>query len=390
MTRKFVVFLLAMMMSFSGIVSADATESSNEQMKRILAQYRAETLGNRQVTTPKAISMAKVKVAPPVQPAVETTQVVQMGNDEQDVQIPANIFVAPPKVPETVALQSKPAFLSEYWLKKHTFLELSAYAGYYQGLNSDGVKGAWWMAEGIGWYSPRDNPRNYGLGLIYKGDYGQNKAGYNWGSHALGPVLSYYQGLDETQDLNLKFRPMYRWNKGSKPNGYMLGGYAEYGKTFDDYRLSVVADGQYFKHDSFLSTGLYLEKWINPNLKVKAGLGLNVNFQEYETILGLGPSLSVKLYNRFVLGVSANIFKGGTTLGAYAGYEMNTDLKLAYEALQEAGVKPENDGRISAPIGEVKLTQDDAGSFATLPGGNEMKSTGKTVEQLLAEKEMNK
>jgi len=271
-----------------------------------------------------------------------------------------------------VAAKDSPASKSKW----DSFHEVSAYAGAYKSLGADS-KGLWIMGEWVSWHTDRMSSSNYGIGLTAKADRGWGENGSRWGSFAVGPNLDYWTELAPNQYFLAKARPLYRWNENGgykSSNGFMPGAYLEYSNAFARNDTFIAAlEGQYFRNDSFLGLNLMIEHRVNKDVKIKYGMsgsiqggGLN------ENVLGFGPTLSVKLYNRFVFGTSLNFIKGGPTLGLFAGYEINTDLIALDAMIREKSVKQESQGVTTAmpmPSDDVKV-RESGENFITLPGAN--------------------
>jgi hypothetical protein len=262
--------------------------------------------------------------------------------------------------------------------KWDSFHEVSAYGGGYKALD-DGSKGFWGMAEWIRWQTKRTDSANYGLGVTMKGDYGWGKNDSHWGSLSVGPNLDYWTELTDNQYLLAKFRPLYRFNESSpgKSNGFMPGGYLEYSNAFAGNDTFIAAlDGQYFKNDSYLGLNLLIEHRFNRVVKMKAGMGLTLQSLSSETLLGIGPNLSFRFYDRFVIGASANFMKGGPILGLYAGYELNTDLRELDAVIREKSVQQKVSGvTAEMPTGDEEIMLTKSGeNFTTLHGANEIRS----------------
>ena len=221
--------------------------------------------------------------------------------------------------------------------EKPGFNELSVYAGGW--INPHGSSGIWGMGEFLRWQRT-DGPVNYGLGIVSQADYGWGKNDTHWGYVSVGPVLSLYTELGLNDSFQVKLRPQYRFNEHPKADGWMPGAYLEYDHVLGrNDKLFLTADGHYFKNDSWLGLNAYWEHRFNRVVKTKVGFGVNWNFFQDTTPFGFGPSLSVKFYDRFVLGWSANFIDGGPLFGLYAGYELNTDLMEIDAAVRERSVE---------------------------------------------------
>jgi hypothetical protein len=219
---------------------------------------------------------------------------------------------------------------------KPGFNEVSAYAGGW--INPHGVKGVWAMGEFLRW-NRTDGPTNYGFGIVSQLDYGKGKNKSHWGYASVGPVLSLYTELGMADSFQVKLRPQYRFNEHPKADGWMPGAYLEYDHILGrNDKMFLTADGHYFKNDSFLGLNAYWEHRFNRTVKAKAGFGVNWNFSGGGTVFGFGPSLSVKLYDRFTIGWSANFFDGGPLYGLYVGYELNTDIMAMDASIRENSV----------------------------------------------------
>lgn len=220
---------------------------------------------------------------------------------------------------------------------KPGFNELSVYAGGW--INPHGSSGVWGMGEFLRWQRT-DGPVNYGFGIVSQLDYGWGKNNSHWGYASVGPALSLYTEFGLNDSFQVKLRPQYRFNEHPKADGWMPGAYLEYDHVLGrNDKLFLTADGHYFKNDSWLGLNAYWEHRFNRAVKTKVGFGVNWNFFKDETPFGFGPSLSVKLYDRFIVGWSANFIDGGPLYGLYAGYELNTDLMELDAAIRERSVE---------------------------------------------------
>ena len=216
------------------------------------------------------------------------------------------------------------------------FNEFSVYAGGW--INPQGSSGIWSMGEFLHW-KRTDGSVNYGFGAVSQLDYGWGKNDSHWGYASVGPAFSLYTEMGLDDSFQIKLRPQYRFSEHPKADGWMPGAYVEYDHVLGrNDKLFLTADGHYFKNDSWLGLNAYWEHRFNRVVKTKLGFGVNWNFFKDVTPFGFGPSLSVKLYDRFVLGWSANFIEGGPLYGFYAGYELNTDLMELDASIREKSI----------------------------------------------------
>jgi hypothetical protein len=346
------------------VTAAEYKNSAVEQ--RIMEMRRARSMKSQPqqqaevFQTNQSVEVSKAS-------ATEESAITRVAKNAAPSQPPVSTSVGLREVAQQAIDPSAPESKSKW----DSFHEVTAYAGAYYSLNAQS-KGFWAMAEYTKWFTDRTNPHNYGLGVTAKGDYGWGKdSGVHWGSFSIGPNLDYWTELADNQYLLAKVRPLYRFNEGTKANGFMPGGYLEYSNAFSRKNTFIASlDGQYFKNDSYLGLNLMVEHKLNKDIKIKAGLGLTLQALENETLLGLGPNLSVKFYDRFVLGASVNFIKGGPTFGLYAGYELNTDLILLDAKIREKSVKQKAVGTVKAETpttDNIQVTKSGE-NFMTLPG----------------------
>jgi hypothetical protein len=198
------------------------------------------------------------------------------------------------------------------------------------------------MLEGIKWLrgDKDEDPQNFGFGLTVKGDQGETGDGrYDWSSIAVGPNFDYWAELGMGEDYFLaKLRPLYRWKQDGS-SGFMPGAYLEFDHTMgQNDTVIAVLDGQYFPGDSYASLSLLWDHRFNTKFKIKGGFSLTGNFGE-DSIFGIGPTVSVRLYDRWILGASLDFLEnGGSVFGVYGGYEVNTDLRQWDAQSREDGV----------------------------------------------------
>jgi len=287
----------------------------------------------------------------------------------------AETYPATPSIGESaagVAEESKTAPPSG--TKWDHFHEISAYAGYYQ--SNVGTQGFWGMAEYIRWNTQRRKAENFGFGVTAKADYGWGEnAGVHWGSASIGPNVDYWREVGLNNYFLLKLRPLWRFNESPKPDGFSPGGYLEFDHVLNGRNMLIgTFDATYFKDDSYFNLNFSLEHRFGRNVKVRAGLGLTWQGPLEDMAMGIGPTLSIKFYNRLTIGASLNFFQALTTWGVWAGYEINTDMIAVDASFREKSVSKKESGETAPmPTGgeDPQLTKAGGNAYSTLPGATE-------------------
>lgn len=371
MTRLF-VFILVVSMSFSGIAQANANDDakkiadSREYVEKIMrARFERAHANNKKLAkAPSEVTVSKnvkSEVIVPVSPEKVVKRSV-------------------PTLPLNQVISTYTANPVQVEKKLHTFEEYTLYAGGWYAMGAK-TKGVWTMAEWTHWWAGKENPQNFGAGLTFKADKGWGQNGVHWGYLAPGLNLDYYNALTDADDILAKFRPMYRF--GENKSGFMPGGYLQYSHTLGrSDKLVASADGQYFRNDSYLGLALMWEHRFNRDLKVRFGPFAGINFMQNETVIGLGPEIVFDLYDRFEIGLSASFVKGGPFVGAFAGYKVNTDLRMIDANLRERSVKIEEKGSAPAAVaGEVTITKTATGNYSTMPTSEQITVSEKTIDE---------
>jgi hypothetical protein len=226
------------------------------------------------------------------------------------------------------------------------------------GYLTNDIYGLWFMFEGIYWKKGEYEPTNFGIGITAKGDYGETRDGkYDpWASLALGPNFDYWtelrMGLDH---VLVKARPMYRWKKDCS-NGLMPALYLEYNHSFGFNDTGLIAfDGQYFPGDSYASLSFLLDHRIDENLKVKGGVVFTENFSSGANAFGFGPTISMKINNRWFIGISANILENWS-IGLFCGYDWNSEWRDQDANEREESISVDRPGKTGIDLTKISET----------------------------------
>ncbi|MFA5993536.1 MAG: hypothetical protein WC823_01100 [Parcubacteria group bacterium] len=341
------IWCLALMGIIASASSASAvTKEEEDAIYHIIMARRGQP-----TETTEVVKVSEQAELAPVQQAdiVGSEKKKEAKRTDPDVEIlvaSATLQTAPPaagmSAQEMSAKMADESFAApSSGTRNASFYEASAYVGAYRSIDT-GSHGTWWMLEGIKWLrgDKEKDPQNFGFGLTVKGEQGETGDGrYNWSSIAVGPNLDYWAELGLGEDYFLaKFRPLYRWKQDGS-SGFMPGAYLELDHLMGQNDTVIAAlDGQYFPGDSYASLSLLWDHRFNEDFKVKGGFNLTGNFGE-GSVFGIGPTVSVRLYDRWILGASLNFLdNGGSMWGVYGGYELNTDMKEWYAQSGEDSV----------------------------------------------------
>ena len=266
------------------------------------------------------------------------------------------------------------------------FNEFSAWGGGWYNFDHDS-KGLWAQGEYFRKYSPREEPENFGLGIIAKADYGKLNSQVDWGYLGIGPSVSYWRALTLEDEFQVKLRLPYRWDMNDRGDGWMPGFYAEYARTLSAKdKLILSAEGWHFTDDSYLGFQAMGERWISRTTKLRYGGAAFWNYLGDGNHFGWGPALQFKFWDKLTVGGFYNI--PGKALGAIIGYDYNSAVEAFRKKHAQNRVKMENQAvKVDFPIGEVSLVSDGNGAYSTLPGGEGLIISNKTIADEIRERQ---
>lgn len=387
MKKSLVVFLLTISLVFPAVVEARGTvevKTSSGQtlsvspetadvISGLLRRRQELALAHIKEDAPRAIKQPML--------AVQAEEVV-VASAPSVIEIPAKAET----MAEPVKEKEGNFVLSGAGSGVQPFHEFSAWGGGWYNFDHDS-KGLWAQGEYFRKYSPREEPENFGLGIIAKADYGKLNSQVDWGYLGIGPAVSYWRALTLEDEFQVKLRLPYRLDMNDRGDGWMPGFYAEYARTLSAKdKLILSAEGWHFTDDSYLGFQAMGERWLSRTTKLRYGGAAFWNYLGDGTHFGWGPALQMKFWDKLTVGGFYNI--PGNALGAIIGYDYNSAVEALRKKHAQNQVKIKDQAlKADLPTGEINLVSDGNGVYSTLPAGKGAIISSKKLADEIREKE---